>query len=137
MVREDILQQFPELFGTKVVNGREINVEETIATLTRELRPEIATVLAARRALFECARGRPKIRLAALGRDVYRPRKRDRLDVSPDCPGADRQTFWARRPSGAGASTTRFPSPRTSILCCIPGWSSPGRGIRWTWRSMP
>ena len=42
MVREDILQRFPELFGKKRVNGREVDVEQTIATLTRELRPEIA-----------------------------------------------------------------------------------------------
>ena len=32
MIREDILQQFPELFGSKKVNGREVNVEETIAS---------------------------------------------------------------------------------------------------------
>ncbi len=52
MVRQDILQQFPELFGTKKVNGREVNVEDTIATLTRELRPAIAEALSARRALL-------------------------------------------------------------------------------------
>ena len=52
MVREDILQQFPDLFGTKTVNGREVNVEETIATLTRELRPAFAEVLNARRELL-------------------------------------------------------------------------------------
>ncbi len=55
MIREDILQQFPELFGTKNINGREVNVEETIATLTRELRPAIAEALSARRALLESA----------------------------------------------------------------------------------
>ena len=55
MIREDILQQFPELFGSKNVNGREVNVEETIATLTRELRPAIAEALNARRALLESA----------------------------------------------------------------------------------
>ena len=55
MIREDILQQFPELFGTKKVNGRDVNVEETIATLTRELRPAIAEALSARRALLESA----------------------------------------------------------------------------------
>lgn len=49
MIREDILQQFPELFGTKKVNGREVNVEHTIAELTRELNPEIAAALTARR----------------------------------------------------------------------------------------
>ncbi len=53
MIREDILRQFPELFGTKKINGREINVEETLATLTRELRPAIAEALSARRALLE------------------------------------------------------------------------------------
>jgi malate synthase len=53
MIREDILQQFPELFGTKTVNDRSVNVEETITTLTRELRPALAEVLNARRALLE------------------------------------------------------------------------------------
>ncbi len=53
MIRADILQQFPELFGTKKVNGREVNVEDTISTLTRELRPAFAEVLNARRALLE------------------------------------------------------------------------------------
>jgi malate synthase len=53
VIREDILQKFPELFGTKRANGREVNVEQTIATLTRELRPEIAAALNARRALLE------------------------------------------------------------------------------------
>ncbi|MGO9515644.1 MAG: malate synthase [Candidatus Korobacteraceae bacterium] len=53
MIREDVLQQFPELFGTKKVNGRDVNVEETIAILTRELRPAIGEALNARRALLE------------------------------------------------------------------------------------
>ena len=53
MIREDILQRFPDLFGTKNVNGREFNVERTIATLTRELGPEIAAALTARRVLLE------------------------------------------------------------------------------------
>jgi malate synthase len=52
MIREDVLQQFPSLFGNKNVNGRDINVEETIASLTRELRPAIAQALAARRTLL-------------------------------------------------------------------------------------
>ena len=55
VVRDDILQKFPDLFGTKKVNGRELNVEETIATLTRELGPEIAAALTARRALLQSA----------------------------------------------------------------------------------
>src|SRR5574337_77213 len=53
MIREDIFQKFPELFGTKTLNGREINVEQTIAALTRELSPEIAAALTARRALLQ------------------------------------------------------------------------------------
>jgi malate synthase len=53
MIREDILQKFPGLFGTKPVNGREINVEQTIDTLTRELRPDIAAALTARRLLLQ------------------------------------------------------------------------------------
>jgi len=52
MVRADILQKFPGLFGYKKVNGRDVNVEEAIATLTRELRPEIAAALSARRELL-------------------------------------------------------------------------------------
>lgn len=53
MIREDILQQFPELFGTKRVNGRDVKVEETITTLTRELWPAIAEALNARRAVLD------------------------------------------------------------------------------------
>jgi malate synthase len=53
MVRNDILQRFPDLFGSKRANGREVNVEDTITTLTRELRPAIAAALSARRELLE------------------------------------------------------------------------------------
>lgn len=52
MIREDILQSFPGLFGTKTINGREINVEQEIAALAQELHPEIAAALTARRALL-------------------------------------------------------------------------------------
>ena len=52
MIRADILQKFPDLFGKKRVNGRDLDVDETIATLTRELRPEIAAALAARKELL-------------------------------------------------------------------------------------
>src|SRR5512133_393919 len=52
MIRADILQQVPELFGATQVNGRAVNVEETIETRTRELRPAIAAALAARQALL-------------------------------------------------------------------------------------
>src|SRR6266540_1602148 len=30
MIREDIRQKFPELFGTKKVNGQQVDVDETI-----------------------------------------------------------------------------------------------------------
>jgi malate synthase len=53
MIRDDILKKFPELFGTKKVNGRAIDVEEAIDALTRELRPAIAEALAARRELLQ------------------------------------------------------------------------------------
>ena len=53
MIRSDILQKFPDLFGAKKVNGRDVNVEEAITTLTRELRPEIAAALTARREILE------------------------------------------------------------------------------------
>ena len=57
MIRPDILQKFPELFGTKRVNGREVDVEKTIDVLTRELRPDIAKALTARRALLSSPAG--------------------------------------------------------------------------------
>jgi malate synthase len=53
MIREDILRAFPDLFGTRTVNGRAVNVEQTIAALTRELRPAIAAALTRRRALLQ------------------------------------------------------------------------------------
>ena len=53
MIREDVLQNFPELFGSKTVNGRNVGVEQTITALTRELRPDIAAALSARRALLQ------------------------------------------------------------------------------------
>jgi malate synthase len=53
VIREDILQAFPAIFGSKTVNGRQVDVEQTIAALTRELRPRIAAALNARRALLQ------------------------------------------------------------------------------------
>ncbi|MGI9103730.1 MAG: malate synthase [Terriglobales bacterium] len=53
MVREEVIQQFPELFGKKKVNGRDVSVENAIATLTRELRPALAAALSARRELLQ------------------------------------------------------------------------------------
>ncbi len=53
MVRDDILQNFPDLFGMKKVNGRQLDVEELIVRLTHDLRPAIAAALTARRKLLE------------------------------------------------------------------------------------
>jgi malate synthase len=53
MIDEQVLRTFPELFGVRTINGRSIGVEETIAALTRELRPGIAAALAARRTILE------------------------------------------------------------------------------------
>jgi len=52
IIREDILKSFPRLFGTKTINGRKVNVEQEIATLAKELHPEIAAALTSRRALL-------------------------------------------------------------------------------------
>ena len=53
MIRQDVLQQFPELFGTKRVNGRDLDVDDTITRLSREIDPAIAEALAARRAILQ------------------------------------------------------------------------------------
>src|SRR5262249_7831473 len=53
VIREDVLRSFPALFGTKTVNGRSVDVDATMETLTRELRPEIAAALSARRTLLQ------------------------------------------------------------------------------------
>jgi len=52
VVRPDVMQQFPGLFGAKQVNGRALHVEEVIALLARELEPGIEAALTARRALL-------------------------------------------------------------------------------------
>lgn len=57
MIREDILKKFPELFGTKTINGRTINVEATISDFAKALEPEIAAALTARRKLLESSQG--------------------------------------------------------------------------------
>jgi len=51
-IREDITQKFPDLFGKKNVNGRTLDVAETIATLARELEPAIERAMNARRELL-------------------------------------------------------------------------------------
>ena len=53
MIRHDVLQAFPDLFGHKRVNGRDLDVDATITRLTREIDPAIAQALAARRAILQ------------------------------------------------------------------------------------
>jgi malate synthase len=53
MIRPDILQAFPDLFGSKRVNGRDLDVDEVITRLSREIDPAIAEALAARRAILQ------------------------------------------------------------------------------------
>jgi malate synthase len=52
MIRTDIVDKFPDLFGAKKVNGHDVDVEGAITALTRELRPAIAAALSARRELL-------------------------------------------------------------------------------------
>jgi malate synthase len=52
-VRADILQKYSDLFGTKTVNGRQVNVEELIARLTRSTRGDFASLMQARHQLHD------------------------------------------------------------------------------------
>jgi malate synthase len=52
MIRADLKQRFPELFGPQRVNGRQLDPDEVIQAITRELEPELEAVLAARAALL-------------------------------------------------------------------------------------
>jgi malate synthase len=86
MVRNDILQKFPDLFGAKTVNGHQVNVEDAITTLTRELRPEIAAALTARREILASP--------APVRQKYGWPKWEEKfqaVDLSPDRAGIDRQ----------------------------------------------
>jgi malate synthase len=50
-VRADILQKYSDLFGTKTVNGRQVNVEDLITRLTRATRADFASLMQARHQL--------------------------------------------------------------------------------------
>ena len=52
-VRADILQNYPDLFGSKTIGGREANVEALIARLTRATRGEFAALMQARHQLHD------------------------------------------------------------------------------------
>src|SRR5258706_11299480 len=49
-IRPDIFSKHQSLFGNKAVNGRTVNVEDLVSTLTRETREEFRTLLGARHA---------------------------------------------------------------------------------------
>ena len=53
MGHDNVRATFPELFGARTINGRTVDVDDTIAALTRELRPRIAAALTARRAILD------------------------------------------------------------------------------------
>ncbi|MBV9623106.1 MAG: malate synthase [Acidobacteria bacterium] len=55
MIGGNVFHLFPELFRTKTINGRQVNVEETLESLTREIEPEIIQALRARKALLQSA----------------------------------------------------------------------------------
>ena len=50
VVRQDILQTYPDLFGTQTVEGRAVNVEALIGRLTGETRATLGHLLKARHA---------------------------------------------------------------------------------------
>jgi len=52
-VRADILQKYPDLFGTKTIGGRQVNAEELIARLTRASRDDFAALMQARHQLHD------------------------------------------------------------------------------------
>ena len=52
-IRPDIYEKHRSLFGEKTVNGRTVNVEELIATLTRDTKSEFRALLSARHAMQE------------------------------------------------------------------------------------
>ena len=52
-IRPDIYEKHTSLFGDKTVNGRTVNVEDLIATMTRDTRDEFRQLLAARHAFQE------------------------------------------------------------------------------------
>lgn len=52
-VRADILQKYSDLFGTKTIDGRQVNVEELIARMTRATRDQFASLMQARHQLHD------------------------------------------------------------------------------------
>jgi hypothetical protein len=52
-VRADIQQKYSDLFGSRTVNGRQVNVEQLIAQLTRATRADFASLMQARHQLHQ------------------------------------------------------------------------------------
>ena len=106
MVRNDILQKFPDLFGAKKVNGRNVNVDEAITTLTREL---AESLLLSARAGSCLSLARP-FKKSMAGRNG-RKNLRILLPASSGLGGRSCKpvitTFWDVRASGAGVSTMK------------------------------
>src|ERR671910_392118 len=48
LIRPDIAAHYPELFGSQAVNGRTVDVQTLIATMTRATRDEFRALLHAR-----------------------------------------------------------------------------------------
>ena len=53
VLREDIRKRFPDLFGDRIINGRKLNVEQTIGILFNDLYGDIARVLSERMRILE------------------------------------------------------------------------------------
>ena len=113
IIREDILQSFPGLFGTKTINGRKVNVEQEIAALAQELHPEIAAVLTARRALLHSpAPVREKYAWPKWD-DTFEDPVTEQFWTYRQIVQGLIETFSVKTASGAGGSTTKRPSRRT------------------------
>jgi len=52
-VRADIQQKYSDLFGTKTIGGRQVDVEELIARMTRATRTDFASLMQARHQLHD------------------------------------------------------------------------------------
>ena len=137
MIRNDILQKFPDLFGAKKVNNRDVNVQETITTLTRELRPEIAAALTARRHILESP---------APVREKYGwPRWEEKFEDPVAKNGGTwtyRQivqgmidNFLGRETEWRWRLNDEVPIPKDAHPLKTQVLNSPAPGIRWIWRS--
>lgn len=71
VIRPDIVEGFPDIFGEKKVNGRYCRVEDLIIQLTQSFEPDLARLLSARREfLTQVAAGRARYTFADPARVV-------------------------------------------------------------------